>query len=605
MSAFHHHPNHHNTTTAYCFCQSQPSPPPLPCHPPLLSPPTTTTTTTTTTTDPFLIASIVAQLLSSPNPQNLYSQHINPTSISQNQRHPHQQSQQFHPHSPFFSLLQRIDALESSLQRFSSSSSSSSRSFSSLRDAAARTIQVHFRAYLVCRSRTLRQLKQLASIKSGLASIKSSLNFHGFVDFDSLSHNAMDLLLKLDSIQSGDKMIKDSKRSVTREIVEFLELVDGACVKRQQVLLTRKMRSMRLVRNDNRSVYESRGFSERNAGSKCRNVDSKEKKLIANLKERVEKIGRMSKLLDEQEVFGDGKLKGFKHVDEEDDDDDTVGQVTSNYRLRNGLNMKKNAQSSNAKKRVCFVQDENLFRVHNNDGNCRSASRMVDVIENSSKETDDEEEEAESDGEGSSQSSEDLRKRRSDEVSARSKCRNVDNEEKKLIANLKERVEKIGKMSKALEEQEVFGDDEVNGFKLVDDEDDDITGQINSNFRLRNGLNIKKNGQSSNAKKRVCFVEDGNVIRTYDNDGNSRSALRVVDVIEDSIKGTHDEEEPQSDGEGSSYSTEDVRKCRRDEVSEEYDNNQDEEFTFSTTAPVKMEPKADFLQKKPGVKIVG
>lgn len=323
-----------------------------------------------------------------------------------------------------------------------------------MRDAAARTIQAHFRAFLVHRSRTLRQLKDLASIKSALASLKSSLSRHAFVDFDSLSHKAMDLLLKLDSIQSGDKMIRDSKRTVTREIIEFLELVDGVCVKRHEVLV-RKMKNMRLVRNDdNRAAHNTRGYSEHNVGSKVRNVDNEEKKLMANLKERVEKIGKMSKALEEQE-------------------------------------------------------------------------------------------------------------------------------------------------------QEVFGEAEIRGFKHVDDENDDILGQITSSYRLKDGLNAKKNAQSSNANKRVCFMEDGNLIRLYDMDGDCRSTSRLVDVIDDSAEGTHDEEEARSDGEGSSQSSEEMRKFKSDEVSEEC-NNQDVDFTFSTTPePAKMETRADFSLRKPGVKIVG
>ncbi|KNA10297.1 hypothetical protein SOVF_145740 [Spinacia oleracea] len=430
-----HHPHHHQqnlhtTAASYCCCQL---PPPPSCHHlPPLSPPTT---------DPFHVAAIVSQLLQSQNHQNLQSQ-------NHQNLHPknHQNQRPAHQENPFiFSLLQRIDALESSLQKYSTSGFS-------LRDAAARIIQAHFRAYLVHRSRTLRQLKDLASIKSALATFKSSISRQAFVDFDSLSHNAMDLLHKLESIQSGDKMIRDSKRTVTREIVEFLELVDGFCAKRRQVL-TMKIKSMRLARNDNIAARDTKEFSGHNVGSKTRTVDNKEKKLMANLRERVENIGRMAKALEEQE-------------------------------------------------------------------------------------------------------------------------------------------------------QEAFGDADIDEFKHVDDEDDDLLGQIASNYRLKNGLNVKQHAQSSNARKRVCFVEDGNLIRLYDTDGDSsRSTSRLVDVIEDSTKGTHDEEEAQSDVEGSSQSSEELRKFRSDEVSEECENQ--DEFTFSTTPePAKMEPRVDFMSRKPGVKIV-
>ncbi|XP_021770910.1 BAG family molecular chaperone regulator 8, chloroplastic-like [Chenopodium quinoa] len=400
--AFHHHlHNLHTTTNSFCCCPPPAPPchhPTPPCHhPPLLSPPTS---------DPFQVAAIVTQLLQTQT-QTPLNYHLNSSRTHKNQKHPHHNNHENQDNSLLLSLLQRIDALESSLQKYSSSGFS-------LRDAAAKIIQAHFRAFLVHRSRTLRHLKDLASVKSALASFKSSLSRHAFVDFDSLSRNAMDLLHKLDSIQSGDKMIRDSKKTVTREIVEFLEIVDGVCVKRQQVL-TRKMKSMRLVRNDSRATRDTKGFSGHNVSSKTRTVDNEEKKLMANLKERVEKIGRMTKALEEQEqeVYGDAENKGFKHVD--DEDDDILDQIATKYRLNNEFNVKKNDQSSNAKKRVSFVEDGNLIRLNDTDGESRSSSRLVDVIEDSINGTHDEEE-ARSDGEGSSQSSEEMRKFRSDEV---------------------------------------------------------------------------------------------------------------------------------------------------------------------------------------------
>ncbi|KAL0310221.1 UNVERIFIED_CONTAM: BAG family molecular chaperone regulator 8, chloroplastic [Sesamum calycinum] len=111
------------------------------------------------------------------------------------QEHYFQEGRQTQP--TVSSLLRRIAALESSLRRRSSQTSSSQ----SLRYAAARTIQTHFRAFLVRRSRTLRQLKELASIKSTLGILKSSVSERTHFDFDAIYRKAMNLLLKLDTIQ--------------------------------------------------------------------------------------------------------------------------------------------------------------------------------------------------------------------------------------------------------------------------------------------------------------------------------------------------------------------------------------------------------------------
>lgn len=126
------------------------------------------------------------------------------------------------------SLLHRIAALESSLRRQSSSHSQS------LRDAAARTIQIHFRAFLVRRSKTLRQLKDLASIKSTINVLKSSVSDNTSFDPLALSHRALHLLLKLDSIQGDDPMIRDGKRAISKELTRFLDLFDGVIVKRSE-----------------------------------------------------------------------------------------------------------------------------------------------------------------------------------------------------------------------------------------------------------------------------------------------------------------------------------------------------------------------------------
>lgn len=250
----------------------------------------------------------------------------------------------------------------------------------------------------------MRQFKDLAYIKSSVSFLKSYLSRNGFVDFDSLSGKATDLLVQLDSIQSGDQVIRESKRSITREIVQFLEMVDGVFVKRHQVL-TKTMKNMRMGRNDG-----SRRSSERDVGSKSRNTGSNERKLIANLRERVERIGRMSKALEDEQV-DDAETEGFEHVD--DEDGDIIG-LTNNYPVQNGVPVKKNTLRANAKKHVCFMEDGNVVRVYDIDGDIRRTFQDIDEVEDSSKGRQ-EEEEAESDNEQPSLRSEDGKKRVSHE----------------------------------------------------------------------------------------------------------------------------------------------------------------------------------------------
>ncbi|KAE9466628.1 hypothetical protein C3L33_01478, partial [Rhododendron williamsianum] len=141
-----------------------------------------------------------------PQPHH-HSPHLNPLhepfphhNPHQTPHHPPQQTHQdFQP--TVSSLLRRIATLESSLLRRQYPFNSNPPSSRSLRNAAARTIQTHFRAFLVRRSRTLRQLKDLAAVKSALNALKTSLNQDTQFDSQAISRRAANLLLKLDSIQ--------------------------------------------------------------------------------------------------------------------------------------------------------------------------------------------------------------------------------------------------------------------------------------------------------------------------------------------------------------------------------------------------------------------
>ncbi|KAL9256926.1 BAG family molecular chaperone regulator 8, chloroplastic-like protein [Drosera capensis] len=306
--AYHHH--HHHSSPCSPPPPSYPPPPqscpylcphqPPPCHHHSPPPP------------PDLL---LPHLFQNPNP--------NPNTTHFPSHH-----QKWNLHSPlethypllFQSLIHRIETLESTLNHHHLSDYSSSYS-GRLRDVAALTIQFYFRRFLVRRSIAFRQLKELAKIKARLASLESSLRRSGGVDFGVVSRNAMDLLIWVDCIRAGDGMIRDSKRSITREIVRILEFVDGLNVERFERDRLTKMKvtkSARIVRSGNRArmpsfVRDNEKLSKKNAV--IRNGDSGRgrDRPVEELRERVERIRRLSKELEEEDGE-DVEFYGFKHV---------------------------------------------------------------------------------------------------------------------------------------------------------------------------------------------------------------------------------------------------------------------------------------------------
>ncbi|KAK4417611.1 BAG family molecular chaperone regulator 8, chloroplastic [Sesamum alatum] len=264
--ASHHHLCHPSATT-YCRCYCAPysayhhhPPPPYPpdshsvFHPP---PP------------PHLCSAQVHL----PNSHHYYP-HFRESSF--------QEERQTQP--SIVSLLRRIAVLESALHSRGSSSSHS------LRDAAARTIQSHFRAFLLRRSRTLRQLKDLASIKSTLCNLKSSVSERTHFDYDVIYRKVVDLLLKLDTIQGRDPMIRDGKSSIRRELNKFLDFIDGFSLERR-VLSSRV--NVRYERNNVKHSVANIGNVQ------CGDFRSVNVEKLRGLAERID---RLAEELDEEET---------------------------------------------------------------------------------------------------------------------------------------------------------------------------------------------------------------------------------------------------------------------------------------------------------------
>lgn len=215
------------TGGCYCVCACVSSGFPSGCHPPIPN------TAPNVANDPLLLA-LAARLLHPPPPavppppsyqfcHEEYQGFQFPSQQRGQQRRDHQhQYQQHQPErqqqrqtqsqSLIRSLLRRIAALETAIPGVSSSPPPAEMQAASplgrpaprralLRDLAARTIQAAFRQYLVRRSRILRELKHLASIRSHLAVLRSSLSDKARISPKALYQRAADLLLQLDSIR--------------------------------------------------------------------------------------------------------------------------------------------------------------------------------------------------------------------------------------------------------------------------------------------------------------------------------------------------------------------------------------------------------------------
>ncbi|KAI3699702.1 hypothetical protein L2E82_44159 [Cichorium intybus] len=284
------------------------------------------------------------------NHHNVHTQHYDysppppPPQIHQKhqlvQKYRQQENAQENPasiDSTVSSLIQRIAALESSLRRRKQSPRSSS-----LRDAAARTIQTHFRAFLVRRSVTLRHLKDLAYIKSALNKLKSSVSNKSHFDFYLVSRESMNLLIKLDSIQGSDPMIRDGKRSISRELIRFMELIDEISTESRVI----SVKNIRLSKDGNQSVILQREHKTRASGSRALGDGNDERKIYENLKNQTKKSNRVSSIPKvEEEKFESENPR--KHGVSQD----RIGAL-----LKSQLKAKKN---------VSFDEKGNVYRIIN------------------------------------------------------------------------------------------------------------------------------------------------------------------------------------------------------------------------------------------------
>ncbi|CAI8591897.1 unnamed protein product [Vicia faba] len=340
-----HHHNHHHHHRRH---QSPPPPPPPPSHC-CCTPSYPCSTPQNPHLSPqhdHLVQSIYSLILSQqlhPSPQ-----HHNNLVHDNNLVHPKSNTLQNQKHqSTISSLLHRIESLESSLNHHHQTH------HQSLRHSAATIIQTHFRSFLVRRSRTLRNLKHLASIKSSFIYLRSSFSSNTHFDFPALSQKAVNLFIQLDSIQDCDKMIVDGKRSISRDLVQFLDSIEEVAAKKH-ILRVKAVKSSRTGQKIHR---------QRNSDGD----DDEKKKLLKNLRGRVEKISKLCKVYEGDEE----RLENEEGIDDRDDDYDDDGDGVTGVLLgrkdrnKNGYFVKRQEViQPRAKKSVRFAENGKICEVY-------------------------------------------------------------------------------------------------------------------------------------------------------------------------------------------------------------------------------------------------
>lgn len=150
-------------------------------------------------------------------------------------------------------------------------------------------------------------------------------------------------------------MVKDSKKSLSRDLVQFLERIDNFAVKKNG-LRPKAMKHLRLGQNVSKS---------RVSYPKLKSYGN-QTETIEKLKSRVEKICERSRIFE-----NDGKdlnLKRFHHVGDDEEEEEEDGEspriiLKDNDQTRNRNLSKGHQIQPRVKKSVRFAENGNLSRV--------------------------------------------------------------------------------------------------------------------------------------------------------------------------------------------------------------------------------------------------
>ena len=154
-------------------------------------------------------------------------------------------------------------------------------------------------------------------------------------------------------------MIRDGKRSISRDLVRFLEFIDGVAVKR---------RGLSFKATKNMSFGHPNGNKCRVLGTKIKTLGG-QREVIQKLRARAEKISGFIRASQNDE--DDVELEGFQQAidDEEEEEEEENPRVVisgKNGQIRNGVLVKRNGVQSRVKKSVSFAENGNVYRVFSN-----------------------------------------------------------------------------------------------------------------------------------------------------------------------------------------------------------------------------------------------
>ena len=141
-------------------------------------------------------------------------------------------------------------------------------------------------------------------------------------------------------------MIRDGKRSVSRDLVQFLKYIDGLALKSHKHLY-KNAKNVRVLGN----------------GSKARILRSNTGEMMEKLGDRVEKLERFSR----NEEGGDVELEGFHQVIGEGENPSISitgkGGVCVTQNRNGGALLKRQGSQPRVKKTVSFAENGNVYRI--------------------------------------------------------------------------------------------------------------------------------------------------------------------------------------------------------------------------------------------------
>lgn len=184
----------------------------------------------------------------------------------------------------------------------------------------------------------------------------------------------MDLLNKLDSIQSDDPMIRDSKRSVSRELIRFMDYLDDLSIKRHQ-LLSRVVKNVKIGGTGTKSrVFQS---DQRTSIADCNGLKGEVRELLEKLRKWVEKIEGFSEEYQEKDV----ELENPRTY--------TNGKPAVSQIITGVLKKRHAGVQAKTKKNVSFADSVNVYMVYrssnwpnpNGESNSIDGSDSIDAEE--------------------------------------------------------------------------------------------------------------------------------------------------------------------------------------------------------------------------------